>query len=702
MKNLYAILFLISFGLIANLSAQTLKNIHRHNQPVLHIPTHLIDKVETAEVNGAQVLQVRQLNGYVSEIPLAQIDSITHSAGEAVDPAQLGNLRTASVMGVVTGPTGAPEMNAIVRSPYGGEETRTDPNGVFFLNNILVYDKLGYITITKPGFHQGSRSFLPLQTGSNRVNVQLLPMTQTGSFSAASGGTVTSGLLQLTFPENAITLNGQPYTGTVRVYAASLDPTATAMFDQMPGELLGGMNDSLHLLRSFGMASVELRDPNMNELQLATGVSATLTFDIPTSLQAEAPATIDWWSFEETQGIWMIEGGALRQENQYVAQASHFSWWNLDVPGSFNEFHGTVNSTDNTPISSAQIVLISPTFGSGINYTNSVGAFSGRVPKNQDIELTINLICSTTNDWASAFTDIVISEDDSILGSYIAELTDFFTIFGNVINCEGQPVVTGYVKLGPQVYLTNETGLFTIQTCALGEYVIRGYDTSNADSVMASVSDTFLLGPDGINIGNLQTCTEFFGVVSDIDGHIYPTLQIGSQFWMAENLRSSSFANGEPIPNITDDTEWSQLIYGAWCNYNNSPVYDALYGKVYNWHTTVDPRGLCPTGWHVPSDAEWSVLREYLGGYIEAGGKMKSITGWRPPNTGANNESGFSGLPGGGRSYSYGDFYNVEDNTSWWSSTGNTTADAWYYQLYYSNGYADRYSFSKRNGHSVR
>jgi hypothetical protein len=137
MKNIYATLFFISFGLIANLSAQTLKNIYRHNQPVLRIPTHLIDKVETAELNSAQILQVRQLNGYVSEIPLAQIDSITHSAGEAVDPSQLGNLRYASVMGVVTGPTGAPEMNAIVRSPYGGEETRTDLNGLFFLNDVL-------------------------------------------------------------------------------------------------------------------------------------------------------------------------------------------------------------------------------------------------------------------------------------------------------------------------------------------------------------------------------------------------------------------------------------------------------------------------------------------------------------------------------------------------------------------------------------
>ena len=137
MKNLSATLLLICLSIFAELSAQTLKNIHRHNQPVLHIPTHLINKVETAEVNGAQVLQVRQLNGYVSESPLAQIDSITHSAGEAVDPSQLGNLRYASVMGVVTGPTGAPEMNAIVRSPYGGEETRTDLNGLFFLNDVL-------------------------------------------------------------------------------------------------------------------------------------------------------------------------------------------------------------------------------------------------------------------------------------------------------------------------------------------------------------------------------------------------------------------------------------------------------------------------------------------------------------------------------------------------------------------------------------
>lgn len=116
-------------------------------------------------------------------------------------------------------------------------------------------------------------------------------MIQTGFFIAESGGTVNSGLLQLSFPANALTLNGQPYTaGIVRVYAAALDPRLHPTCSiRCQGKLLGGMNDSLRMLRSFGMAAVELRDPNMNELQLAAGRTATLTFNIPTALQSEAP-----------------------------------------------------------------------------------------------------------------------------------------------------------------------------------------------------------------------------------------------------------------------------------------------------------------------------------------------------------------------------------------------------------------------------
>jgi uncharacterized protein (TIGR02145 family) len=700
-KRILFLGFLLTvFGL--RIDAQTLKNIHRHNQPVLRIPTHLIDKVETAEVNGAQVLQVRQLNGYVSEIPLAQIDSITHSEGEAVDPAQLGNLRTASVMGVVTGPTGAPERNAIVRSPYGGEETRTDPNGVFFLNNILVYDKLGYITITKPGFHQGSRSFLPLETGSSRVNVQLLPMTQSGTFSASSGGIVTSGLLQLNFPANAITLNGQPYTGTVRVYAASLDPTSSSMFDQMPGELLGGMNDSLRLLRSFGMASIELRDANMNELQLADSTFATLTFSIPSSLQAEAPQSIDWWSFDETFGYWKHEGAAVRQGSQYLGQASHFSWWNCDVPENFNDLFGSVNTPVGIPISDAFINVISPTMGTAVAYTNSEGLFTGRVPKNQQLTLNAFLACTTTNNWVLVHSETLYSQSQVLSSTVIASLDGYYPISGIVVNCENQPVESGYVTLGPQVYMTNEASQFTIQTCATGEYEIRGFDITAPESTKVSEITTVQVDIQGVDAGVLQTCLEIFGTVADIDGNIYPTVLIGNQWWMAENLRSITYANGESIPNVSDSTSWGQLSSGAWCNFNNSEANDEEFGKMYNWYSVADPRNVCPTDWHVPTVAEWTALTDYLGGQAVAGGKMKTTTSWQNVVTNGTNESGFSALPGGSRNGYSGTFYSIGYYGYWWSSSEGNLNTAWFYHLMNISNDIWSDDNAKKEGYSIR
>jgi uncharacterized protein (TIGR02145 family) len=398
----------------------------------------------------------------------------------------------------------------------------------------------------------------------------------------------------------------------------------------------------------------------------------------------------------------MHEGIAQKQGNTYVGQASHFSWWNLDVPNTFNNMTLTIVSSKGDLVSGAKVELVSPTMGTLTRYTNADGVISGRVPKNQDLELRIYLICSVTNDWTLATSGTINSLDEMIVQSFQAELFnyEFYPISGTVVNCQNQPVASGYVKMGPQVYLTNEAGQFTIQTCAVGEYVIRGYDTSNPDSIKASALDTVQVGADGINIGDLQACSQFFGAVSDIEGHIYQTVLIGNQIWMAENLRTATYANGEPIANVTDTT-WTQLSTGAWCHYDNNTANDAIYGKLYNWYTTVDPRGLCPAGWHVPTDAEWTVLTDYLGGESVAGGKMKTITGWNAPNTSATNESGFSGLPGGFRSINTGTFYSVGLSGSWWSSSGST-ALAWYRNLGYNNGNAYRNDNNKRFGLSVR
>jgi uncharacterized protein (TIGR02145 family) len=211
------------------------------------------------------------------------------------------------------------------------------------------------------------------------------------------------------------------------------------------------------------------------------------------------------------------------------------------------------------------------------------------------------------------------------------------------------------------------------------------------------------VGAEGINIGELQACLDIFGTVADIEGNVYTTVLIGGQQWMAENLRSSTYANGDPIANVTDTT-WTQLSTGAWCHYENNTTNDAIYGKLYNWYPTVDPRGLCPAGWHVPTDAEWTVLRDFLGGQSVAGGKMKS-TGtqyWSSPNTAATNESGFSGLPGGDRSGVDGDFGVVGTNGYWWSSSELTATVVWGRRLTYTNGNMNQVGNNKRFGFSVR
>lgn len=703
MKHIFSIICLLTAISLQNTQAQIVKRIHLSGGSEVNIPITVIDSARVLDQAGERQLRIYQQSGNDVSIALSQIDSITHIPADELnlEPEQLGELVLTSVVGTVRNSEGEPVFGARVKAGYGTEETLTDNNGVFFLDNILVYDRLGYITITKEGYHQASRSFLPMQSGPNRVNIQLLPMELSGSFESGDGGEITSGLLQLNFPANAIEQNGQAFIGEVHVYAQALDPSSPEMFDQMPGELLGGMNDSLQLLRSFGMAAIELRDENMNELQLAEGISVTLTFDIPSALQADAPETIDWWSFDEAQGIWMHEGEAQRQGNTYVGQASHFSWWNCDVPENFNDLNGSVNTVDGTPISDAQINVVTPTMGTGVTYTNAEGVFTGRVPKNQTLTLNINLTCNTTNDWALAYSESILSGTEVINGNYTpSSLDDRYKISGTIVNCEGEPIESGYAKVGDRIFLANE-GEFNIQTCETGEYSLQAFNTSNPDTIKVSDVISVQVESSGAEAGSLEACTEIYGSVTDIDGNVYATVLIGEQWWMAENLKTTRFADLTEIPNVTDGAAWILLDIPAWCNYENSAANDFTYGKLYNWFTVADPSNLCPTGWHVPTDAEWTILTDYLGGHSVAGGKMKSTSGWEAPNTGATNESGFSGLPRGFRNTN-GGFDSVGYYGYWWSSSESSTTSAWYRSLFYNDDLAFRTFNNKQNGFTVR
>lgn len=181
------------------------------------------------------------------------------------------------------------------------------------------------------------------------------------------------------------------------------------------------------------------------------------------------------------------------------------------------------------------------------------------------------------------------------------------------------------------------------------------------------------------------------------------TVTIGNQVWMAKNLDVDHYRNGDLIPEVKDSAQWANLTTGAWCYYNNDTANGAIYGKLYNWHAVNDSRGLAPDGWHVPSDAEWTLLSTYLGGESVAGGKLKEAgtTHWQSPNKDATNEIGFTALPCGIR-YWYGAFNGIGLWGNWWSSTEYGTSNAWFRGLGCDYSYLYRYSIDKEEGFSVR
>lgn len=171
---------------------------------------------------------------------------------------------------------------------------------------------------------------------------------------------------------------------------------------------------------------------------------------------------------------------------------------------------------------------------------------------------------------------------------------------------------------------------------------------------------------------------------------------------MAENLNVSHFQNGDSIIEAKTAEEWRAAVENktsTWCYYDNKIENGSKLGKLYNWHAIIDPRGLAPSGWHVPSDAEWSKLSKFLGGKESAGGKLKSNSGWLEEGNGSN-ESGFNGYPAGFRYY-HG-FYYIGKYGYFWSSTEASSGSSWSRVLYYNNENISNFYYSKRSGFSVR
>jgi uncharacterized protein (TIGR02145 family) len=226
---------------------------------------------------------------------------------------------------------------------------------------------------------------------------------------------------------------------------------------------------------------------------------------------------------------------------------------------------------------------------------------------------------------------------------------------------------------------------------------------SNAIAIIADLQNQVTVLQNRIDVNNLFTGAN----AVDIDGNNYQGVRIGGQIWMSENLKTSRYNNGDLIPIVTDNAAWSALTTGSRSWYDNDgTTYENPYGNLYNWYAVNDPRKLCPTGWHVPTHDEWTILTTYLEGESVAGGKMKS-TGtdyWLEESAGTDNSSGFSALPGGNRSDFDGSFFFIRIIAFFWSATEFDDSHAWTRNLYFDNGIVTRnnLNYGKSVGASVR
>ncbi len=306
----------------------------------------------------------------------------------------------------------------------------------------------------------------------------------------------------------------------------------------------------------------------------------------------------------------------------------------------------------------------------------------------------------TAVDWANGTFFIKTETDLKGGASYTISGTSQILSVPYALHSKTAGIITGTINETDPVFGTSIAASLT------------GADTNKwnrADNILKTYMDELNLLDQLVDkfLWVLDS-SEARGLVKDIDGNLYKAVIIGTQTWMAENLITTRLNDGTPIPNVADDSEWRNLSSPAYCWYSSDSVADgSIYGPLYNWYT-VNTGKLCPAGWHVPTDTEWTTLSDYLGGTAVAGGKLKA-TGtiqdgdglWFSPNNGATNETGFAALPGGHRT-SYGEFFTAMLFGYWWSATEYETNIVWCRYIHYYFSDLSTESYPRAYGLSVR
>lgn len=470
----------------------------------------------------------------------------------------------------------------------GNATAQTDANGVFIIPDATVYERFGYIKTEKEGYITSSRSVVPSE-GTNKVSIILLEESIAGTVSSGSEETVAlPNGASVKLPGTYVTDSGTAYSGNVNVVLHLLDPVDDDMPVQMPGMLYGAnANNEERMLQSYGMLAVELLGDSGEKLNLADGSTAEITVPLDTSLQADAPATIPLWYFNETYGYWEEEGEATLVGTNYVGTVSHFSFWNCDIPAEAVNLCLNVMDADGNPLSNLNISITSANYGTTYGYTNELGQDCGLVPSNETLELNIYNydMCGTTSLYTLSIGSYSSDSSEDITITTLPSDVISETVTGTFNTCNDDPVTDGYVFLFYQ-YQTHSTLIddgtfeFNLLRCDQDDtFSVIGNDYANLQ-----ITDTlnYTFTTPLTNIGTISACNtvnEFIQYTID-DGNTEELTILG-------NIDASFSENNPnynaPVLIIQGSSTNCFYMFGL---LDNSPFLGSY--DEYDWNTTGD------------------------------------------------------------------------------------------------------------------
>ncbi|MEZ5049651.1 MAG: carboxypeptidase-like regulatory domain-containing protein [Saprospiraceae bacterium] len=424
---------------------------------------------------------------------------------------------------------------------YKNASTTTDEYGVYKIENVKVNDQHNFITIEKSGYFEGCRTFRTNRERRFNHTTILLEKDFNKNFSSASGGTLTEGNINLTFPANAIVVDDSKtdYSGTVQVAIKYLNPSDINTSLSMPGDLTGiTLNDELNILTTYGMVYVELQSPQGEKLQLKSDIKATMTAIIPSELLSQAPNELPMWHFDNSAGAWKQEGIAQRVGNEYVAEVSHFSCWNYDYNAPSIVLSGRILDQDNKPLTNIHVWVsaIGEYYG-GHGNTDDEGRFSGRVAKDIPLELKIFDFASGCS-YNDPFyvTQIGPFNTDTDLGDITINLdeTSLINATATLLDCNGNLLTNGIARTSNnQVFeITDGTFDVSLTTCNQNPKIVTFVDR---DLLKQSVPYTINVGDN--DLGTITVCDE------DADYITIESAALGINYTFVDSISAFAWQN---------------------------------------------------------------------------------------------------------------------------------------------------------------